>query len=182
MGENSKIALGYARRSARQLGVSIEAYLAEIDAGRKWCIRCRCFHDRSDFGSDRPKRDGLTKACLASYRVKERRPNPGTRMKGKRHSAETRTRMSHARSAAGNANWKGGKTGKTRGLRRTPEYYAWRKAVIERDGRICRSCGAGDRLHAHHISSVKTHPHLATVLENGLTLCPPCHVQEHANG
>lgn len=53
----------------------------------------------------------------------------------------------------------------------------WTRLVKERDGR-CTMCGTVENLEAHHIISKTTRPELATVLENGLTLCAGCHRTE----
>src|SRR6185295_2701903 len=54
----------------------------------------------------------------------------------------------------------------------------WANAVKARDGK-CMQCGALEGLHAHHIKPQATHPELRYVLENGLTLCFPCHQLAH---
>lgn len=57
---------------------------------------------------------------------------------------------------------------------------AWRAKVLRRDAHTCQHCGARDRpLNAHHIAEWATHPHLRTVLSNGLTLCDACHFALH---
>jgi len=55
----------------------------------------------------------------------------------------------------------------------------WRIAVKRRDERRCRHCGSTDDLHAHHIMQRSSHPELAYDVENGITLCKSCHVEEH---
>ncbi len=59
----------------------------------------------------------------------------------------------------------------------------WRKAVFARDSYTCRECGAkGGRLHAHHVKPYKAFPKLRHVLDNGLTLCVPCHKKTDTYG
>jgi 5-methylcytosine-specific restriction endonuclease McrA len=61
----------------------------------------------------------------------------------------------------------------------------WHRAVLARDGFKCRNCGAtkgqgkDKRLHAHHIKPWDEFPHLRFILDNGKTLCHPCHLAEH---
>ena len=63
--------------------------------------------------------------------------------------------------------------------RQTPEYKAWRKAVMERDGYTCVRCGRSRTyLEAHHIRRFKDNPALRTDLSNGETLCYDCHMVE----
>lgn len=52
-----------------------------------------------------------------------------------------------------------------------PEYRVWRKAVIERDKRLCRRCHATSNLHVHHIYRFNDKPHLRWDVGNGITLC-----------
>lgn len=56
---------------------------------------------------------------------------------------------------------------------------AWRDFVLERDGHRCRSCGATDKLHAHHVRAWATFPAGRFDPANGITLCKPCHVALH---
>lgn len=67
-----------------------------------------------------------------------------------------------------------------REVRHTPEYNEWRRRVFERDDFTCRSCFVvGGYIEAHHIKSFKRHPSLRFVVDNGKTLCLPCHKTEH---
>ena len=51
----------------------------------------------------------------------------------------------------------------------------FRNAVFERDGNRCRKCGSAGKLDAHHITDRKEMPNGGYVLENGISLCEPCH-------
>lgn len=55
------------------------------------------------------------------------------------------------------------------------QHSDWSKAVLERDGRICRSCGSVDGLEAHHVWPQSWFPNLRYLLLNGITLCRSCH-------
>ena len=63
--------------------------------------------------------------------------------------------------------------------RPSPENTGWRRAVFERDGRECRSCGSGSSLHAHHIIPWVTAKSLRLEVGNGVTLCWNCHLAQH---
>jgi 5-methylcytosine-specific restriction endonuclease McrA len=53
---------------------------------------------------------------------------------------------------------------------------AFRTAVFNRDDHACRKCGAaGCKLDAHHITDRHDMPNGGYVLENGISLCEPCH-------
>jgi len=55
---------------------------------------------------------------------------------------------------------------------------AWSAQVRARDT-ACIYCGSTSNLHAHHILSKSKHPDHALFLNNGITLCEVCHIQEH---
>lgn len=72
--------------------------------------------------------------------------------------------------------WKGGITPISERLRRTPIYKAWRKAVYERDDYTCRGCGErGGKLNADHILPFSLFEAVRFDINNGRTLCVPCH-------
>jgi hypothetical protein len=77
---------------------------------------------------------------------------------------------------AANPNWAGGVTKANELLRRTKRYKEWRKAVYERDNYCCINCGKrGGDINAHHIKEFSLYPESRYDLENGITLCVPCH-------
>lgn len=59
------------------------------------------------------------------------------------------------------------------------ESRLWTETVKKRDGGKCRVCGSTSKLHAHHIKLRSKHPELALDLDNGITLCFSCHMDEH---
>lgn len=84
----------------------------------------------------------------------------------------------------GNSNfWKGGLTEKSKIERSSSKYKDWRKAVFMRDNWTCQECkvrgGLGLKviLNADHIKPFSTFPELRYQLDNGRTLCLPCHRQ-----
>jgi 5-methylcytosine-specific restriction endonuclease McrA len=60
--------------------------------------------------------------------------------------------------------------------RGSPEYRAWRIAVLKRDGFRCVWCKSEKNLEAHHIYSFASFPELRFEVKNGLTLCRDCHL------
>jgi len=77
-----------------------------------------------------------------------------------------------------NPNWQGGVSTEHDKIRHNIEQRFWKRAVKKRDG-MCMSCGSKHNLHAHHILSFSTHPHLRVAINNGITLCKKCHVALH---
>ena len=103
-------------------------------------------------------------------------------MANKKHSEKTKLNMSKSRKGSKNANWKGGLTAIKRRIKQTPEYYQWRKAVLERDKEICQTCDTPNSKEAHHILSIKEYPLLIFDVNNGLTQCVDCHKKIHLKG
>ena len=85
-----------------------------------------------------------------------------------------------------NPNWNHELTKEDRENHRTrnyiPGYCLWVKAVYDRDKAICQFCGysKGGTLNAHHIDAWSTHKKDRFNVDNGVTLCKPCHDACHA--
>jgi 5-methylcytosine-specific restriction endonuclease McrA len=72
--------------------------------------------------------------------------------------------------------WKGGLLSEAVLARRGIEYKEWRKQVFSRDEYTCALCGKKARkLAAHHIKKYSKFPELKIDVNNGITLCWPCH-------
>lgn len=71
--------------------------------------------------------------------------------------------------------WKGGVTPINRKIRTSTEYYLWRKSVFERDNYACIWCGSVEKIEADHIKPFSLFPELRFAIDNGRTLCNPCH-------
>ena len=75
-----------------------------------------------------------------------------------------------------NPAWKGGKTKADKLLRNSAEYGRWREKVFERDDYTCQICNKrGVYLNADHIKPWAYFPKLRFDVNNGRTLCVPCH-------
>jgi hypothetical protein len=76
-------------------------------------------------------------------------------------------------SGSKNGNWKGGISLTSR---YNYKYIVWRKSVFERDNYTCQICGIrGVYIQADHINSYSEYPDLRYDINNGRTLCVPCH-------
>lgn len=73
-------------------------------------------------------------------------------------------------------NWRGGITSMRAIIWGSIEMKNWRKAVYERDNYTCVLCGIrGVKLNADHIKPFALFPELRFSIDNGRTLCVPCH-------
>lgn len=144
-------------------------------------------------------RGGLT---IAGFRCAECGARKGTY----RHGGRCRRCYDARKRGAGNPNWKGLADVKALVRQWVADY--WRPAVFARDRYACQQCGdaRGHNLNAHHIVPLARivaekrrawHPPLTTPgerlrfvahlltdpeitsLDNGLTLCKPCHRRHH---
>jgi len=130
-------------------------------------------------------------------------------MFGKKHSDETKAKMSLARIGKTGpiaTAWKGGRmrlSQQVRGILHTR--FNWYFLIYKRDGFKCVRCGSKKHLDAHHIiplskiinNLLKEHNKdydlsnldwlceqseiIDITLKNGITLCRECHKQEHNN-
>jgi hypothetical protein len=89
--------------------------------GDKWCTACKTHHPVSAFGRDRTRGDGLAASCLASRRVKVRKPQLGR---------------------PGRRGWQApARDGDKRQARRRVNYLVERGLILRPDDLPCMDCG-----------------------------------------
>lgn len=89
---------------------------------------------------------------------------------------EVKDKIRIAMSGKNGPGWKGGLTKKNSLIRNSAKYKEWRKCVLKRDSYTCQLCGiVGGQLNVDHIKSFAYYPELRFDLDNGRTLCVPCH-------
>lgn len=94
-----------------------------------------------------------------------------------KQTPETRLKIrNNAKRGSENHLWKGGITPINKQIRQSLEYRLWREAVFKRDNWTCVWCGqVGGELNADHIKRFADYPELRFAIDNGRTLCVPCH-------
>lgn len=114
------------------------------------------------------------------YRSKERSSNISKALTGRKigkFTEEHRRNMSIARAGSRNYNWRGGISKINKLLRRSLEYRIWREKVFCKDNYTCQFCGKrGGYLEADHIKPFSQYESLRYEVDNGRTLCRPCHL------
>lgn len=78
-------------------------------------------------------------------------------------------------SGANSWNWKGGIARTNQKIRVSWEYKLWRRSVFKRDNYACILCGDRSVIQADHIKPFALYPDLRFDVNNGRTLCLPCH-------
>jgi hypothetical protein len=119
-------------------------------------------------GRKMPKSKETIKKAIEEFK-KARKNNP------EKYNKIAINNLPKDRAGEHNGNWKGGITVQARGIRRSGEYVKWRNNVLERDNYQCVDCGNKEKLHVHHIVSMKSLPKAVTIRANGITLCEKCH-------
>lgn len=134
----------------------------------KFCSR-DCHHKSMEGGV--PWNRGLTGLQTAW--------NKGKKMTLSEESRE-KMRQAHRGKRPWNKVGENGITPENIKLRNSPRFQAWRNEVFSRDNWTCQRCGErGVHLHAHHICNFAAYPELRFVVDNGATLCKPCHKDFH---
>lgn len=94
----------------------------------------------------------------------------------KKHPEHVRIKMSASKQGITVKEWTKFNSKERSLLMGRPEYKEWRKSVFERDKYTCIWCGqVGGELNADHIKPWALYPKLRYTLDNGRTLCKPCH-------
>ena len=113
------------------------------------------------------KRSEETKAKLRISRAKQIM---------KPRTEEFRRKLSEDRKGAKWYTWKGGLTPINLAIRNQVEYKLWRESIFKRDNYTCVFCKVkGGTLNADHIKPFAYYPELRFAIDNGRTLCVPCH-------
>lgn len=142
------------------------------------CEYCGEYVTKQDKSDGRPNRFCSIKCSAKNLQKPEIVAKRALATVGTKKTPEQRAKVSGANCYA----WKGGITPLNFKIRNSYEYKLWRTAVFERDSYTCVFCGikSGNGkaivLHADHIKPFSLYPELRFAIDNGRTLCKPCHL------
>lgn len=122
------------------------------------------------------KRSEKERRAIALGKLGEKNPQYG-----KKPSPETRLKLSQSAKRYWGPRIDKDKQQQYDRIRHSVEMKLWREAVFKRDGYTCVWCGDnhGGNLNADHIQEFAYHPELRFAIDNGRTLCIPCHKKRH---
>ncbi len=142
-----------------------------------WLGKKRSLEDRKKMSEAKKKSGHKPPSRKGTKLTEEHKRKIGKASKGRVHSLESLIRGAKKRRGTNHWNWKGGTSNsEDKKIRRTAEYRLWREAVFERDDYTCIWCSEkGGVLNADHIKRFSEYPELRFAIDNGRTLCVPCH-------
>jgi hypothetical protein len=152
--------------------------MRRIISGKRVCTICKVSYSRKP----RTTIEQWDKSRFCSIKCKSTAQKEENR--GRKHAIETREKMrKSAKKGKESHLWRGGVTGHLRNLRNSVEYKLWRDAVYARDNWTCVWCNKrGCVLQADHIKPFAYFPELRFAIDNGRTLCVPCHLKTDTYG
>lgn len=78
--------------------------------------------------------------------------------------------------------FKGFSTSEQHMARNNTYYKEWLRKVFERDNYTCQCCGKhGGNLNVHHLYNFSAYENLRYEVDNGIVLCPKCHLVNYPN-
>ncbi len=126
-----------------------------------------------------PWNKGLVWSSESKEKMREAKlKNPTRFWMGKKRDPETIEKIVQNRvlpTGENHWNWRGGINPINDTIRKSREYSLWRESVFKRDNYTCVFCGETGKLNADHIKSFSQYPELRFDIDNGRTLCVPCH-------
>lgn len=127
--------------------------------------------------------ENLKKSHLGHKHSEETRKKMSEAHKGIIFSPEHRKNLSSSQKGENNNFWKGGVYPENLKIRGLVEYKLWRESVFKRDNFTCQECKqVGGKLNADHIKPFSLYPELRFAIDNGRTLCVPCHKKTDTYG
>jgi hypothetical protein len=161
---------------------------------RKYCsYKCKHIGQRSIIVWNKGKKLDKEHAMKCGSAMRGKKHTKATKLKmrlahlGKKNSLTHSKNISEAKKKLvknGLHNWGDGtKTPQRLAIYNSREYINWRTAVFIRDNFSCRECSQkGGKLQADHIKPFAYFPELRFVVDNGRTLCEPCHYKTDTYG
>ena len=153
----------------KALTYSTRSNLTRAIRNNKMCISCKCSQKMTE-----EHKKYLSEKITGFKHTDEAKRKITESQIGRRHTDESRIQMSLSSGGTGDIDKLNNP------IRRPGPLKRLRKECLERDNHACVYCGKHDGpLHAHHILSWIKHPNHRFFLNNLITLCQPCHIEEH---
>lgn len=148
-----------------KVGISVRATLSNPLMREKWSLVQKKRYE----SPDERKKTGI---ASMGHKLSDEAKNKIRIARQGKPKMENRGEKSHL--------WKGGITPINKAIRCSLEYRTWIFSVMSRDNWTCLKCGKrGGLLNAHHVKPFSKFPELRFNIDNGETLCRPCHVEIH---
>jgi len=177
-------------RSCKECGVTYFPKISGPGRGIRYCSQ-GCYHkNRRGYKHTESTKEKMREKRKYQVFSKETREKMGSSRRGQKDSMEARLKKREARLGERNPAWKGG-VGKTNQSDRHSLFYReWRDSIFHRDKFTCVHCGIRNKkglgkrvvLNADHIKPWSLYPELRYEVENGRTLCFPCHTKTDTYG
>lgn len=114
--------------------------------------------------------------CAKMAAAWARNPARKAALAARNKTEEVRRAASETKMGPLNHAWRGGTKAESLMVRQRAEIKHWRAAVFARDNYTCCLClRRGGKIEAHHIQPFSTHKELRFDVNNGMTVCKPCH-------
>lgn len=156
------------------------------------CKHCQKVFEVQPWAAKTGRKKFCSKACFYAGRELKCLFEPGhpdfVPSSSRGHSEETRAKIreatrNKARYGQDNPCWKGGAREQRKREMIGYKYKDWRNAVFSRDNWTCQMCGKrGVYLEADHIQPWCAFPDLRYEVDNGRTVCRPCHMSLDTHG
>lgn len=116
------------------------------------------------------------------YKSEERKKNISKAKTGGHLSEITKKKMSATRQGIQLKDWTEFLSPIRSRIYQSKNFDVWRRSIFQRDDWTCQDCYIkGGSLHAHHIRKFSKYPLLRFDVDNGITLCKPCHEKTIGN-
>lgn len=180
----SHMGLRPSEESRKKMSLSHMGHKLSEERKAKFGFRGRKHTEESKMKMRKPKPS--VKNYYGHYVSEETKRKISNALKGKVPTLETRKKLSEAFKGEKSKLWRGGVSSINKIIRASLECKLWRESVFKRDNYKCIWCGTKSNtkkdingkwiiINADHVKPFALFPELRFAIDNGRTLCEPCH-------